>query len=266
MDIMSVVKEHPIPIGIGVVVILLIVFSKGGSGASSNNAGTFLQAQSIAAGSNAQIAEITMHGNIAQGQQSVERNSIAEGAATERASIVAGLFATMVGTGAQVRMNSDNNAIKSQMNLAAQTQSLNQTMVQQAIARETIAAGVKTSGDKLAAQITMQENDNNFKLNAIGLETGGNLALMAKRGDLDAKAMDKQLDFQGKLISANAATLPMILQHQQTMQKASGDLQYQLASIATAADRRIADAKARNIDADTGGDWISNIAKIIAFF
>lgn len=277
MDIMSVVKEHPIPIGIGVVVILLIVFSRGSNGATSSNAGAFLQAQSIAAQSNNQLAEITMRGNIALGQQSVERNHIAMDAATARTGAVAGLFATMVGTNAQVRMNADNNGVKTQQLMLNSNANMLETNAQLAIAKETIAGGIKANADKLAAQIRMGENDNGFKLSAIGAQTSGNLALMQKRGELDAAAtaqninfqkwgIDKNYEFQDKLMTANATTLPALLQHQINMAKIQGDQEYQRLSITTAADRTMANANARNKDADTGGDWISNIAKLFVMF
>lgn len=282
MDIMTVVKEHPVPIGIGVVVILLIVFSRGSSnGAAPNNAGTFLQAQSIAANSNATIAEITMRGNVAQGQQSVERNRIAMDAATARTGQVAGLFATMVGTGAQVRMATDSNAVKSQQQMLAANANMLETSANLSIARDTVAAGIKVNADKLAAQQRLFETDANYKLNALGLQTNGDLRMLEQvgknqianinaQGTVTGNLMDKEFTHTSSMLDKNLAysssTLPSLLQHQQTMLGMQNDIAYQLASIQTAADRKKAEADARKTDSETGKNWVKTVASIFALF
>jgi hypothetical protein len=243
MNIMAVVKEHPVPIGIGVVVILLIVFARGSNGATSSNAGAFLQAQSIAAQSNNQLAEITTRGNIALGQQSVERSRIAMDAATARTGAVSSLFATMVGTNAQVRMNTDNNSVKTQQLMANSNMNALETNAQLSVARDTIAAGIRTSSDKLNAMIRMNENDNNTKLNALGMETSGNLALLQKRGEFDLMALDKQIDLSIK-------TLPAMLQHAETMLNIQGTNAQGLARIMIEPDLLVAKANQDKIRTD----------------
>lgn len=243
MDIMGVVKEHPVPIGIGVVVILLIVFARGSNGATTSNAGAFLQAQSIAANSNNQLAEITTRGNIALGQQSVDRTRIAMDSATARTGMVASLFATMVGTGAQVQMSRDTNAVKSQQQMLASNANMLETGANLKLGQESIAAGIKVNADKLGAMIRMNETDNNTKLTAMGMQTNGDLQKMQLQGQFGLQAMDKEYDY-------NIKTLPQMLQHAETMLNIQGTNSQALARIMIEPDLLVAKANQDKIRTD----------------
>lgn len=182
MSIIAIVKEHPVPIGLGVVVILLLMMSRGGSsttsnsGSSSANVGAFLQSQSIAAQSNAQISALNSQSQIALGLQSVDRFKTAEDAATARMGIVASIFNTQATTGAQLSLNNQNNLVKSQQSMFANKENLALIDSNMQVSKDTIAANIRMNGDKLNASQKAIESDNNFKLAYLGKQTEGSLA------------------------------------------------------------------------------------------
>jgi hypothetical protein len=268
MAIMEFVKAHPVPVGLGVVVILLIVFSRGSSPASNNaaQAGNYLQAQSIAANSNTRLAEIGMTTTIAQGAQSVDNNRIAAVAAGERTGAIASLFATMVGTNAQVQMNNSGNLLKSTQSLYAHQENLVGSANALDAAKTSINANIRMNADQLQTQVRLSENDINGKLSALGMQTSGDLQMLKQLGVNQTDAMKTQGSITSLLMDKNIATLPTLLQHSETMLKISGENAYGLMDLQTSAARTKSRADARNEDAKTAGTWIGNVAKVFAMF
>lgn len=215
-NVITIVKQHPVPIGIGVVVVLLLLMSRGSSAASSgSNVSAYLQAQKIAADSNGQIAALNSQSSVALGAQSVEKMSIQEQAANQRAGLASSLFATLAGVNAQVSMNSNNNAAQTVVASFANQQNMAKISNDFAVQQSTIGANIKINGDKLAAAKDMLESDNNFKLAAIGATSQGDIATIGALSAADLASQDKQNAF-------TLTTMPSLLQHAETMAKITG--------------------------------------------
>lgn len=256
MNVIEVVKAHPIPIGLGVLVILLLVMSKGStSSRAASNAGAYLQSQQTASAANVALAGLNSQTQLGLGAQSVENNRIAADAANTRMGIVGNLFAMSTQANAEVTANRENNLLATYQTSMASKQNILVAENEYDVQKRTIAANVAMNGDKLAAQIRLNEQDNNAKLSAIGLATSGDLALMEKQGSIEGMLLDKNYAFQAK-------TLPTILQHAETMQKIGGSNAAQLASIQTEANRTDAYTRASDAKAQRNKGWLDSIVDI----
>lgn len=242
--IIEAVKAHPVPIVAGVVILLLLM-NRGSAASNGSSAGAYLQAQSIAAGTNVQIASLNTQAGVAFGAQSVEKYSIAEKAATDRAGIVASLFSTVTGVNAQLAAASGENTVKTVVASMTHKENMQSIADKFATDQNTIAANIQINGDKLSAAQKALETDNNFKLKQIGEQTNGVLAMMGK-----------QQDFQ-------LQTLPMALQHEETMAKITGQNALNIVNVTSHAQNTVADANARATNAKTTQGWIGSIANII---
>lgn len=231
MNVMAIIKEHPVPVGIGVVVILLLIISSRNSSSSSGSgAASYLQAQQIATSSNTQMAAINSQASIALGAQSVDRYKIAESAAIERTNIVGNIFATMTGTNAQVTMNNSNNLFKSLQSGYAHAENMDQLDKNFIVQQQAISGNIKMFGDKLSADQTALVTNVNATLNALG----------------QTQAYTER-------------NMPTLLQHSENMAKIAGSNQLAIVTRQTEAANTSADASKNK------SDWgiVSDIGKIV---
>lgn len=240
MEIMSIVKEHPVPIGIGVVVILLIAFSRGSSSSASSGsgAGAYLQSQAIAANSNTQLADINSKERIALGTQSVETNRIAADAATARTAQTNNLFGVLGGLNAQLQMSSDKKLLQSEQQTYSHFENLKAMASNLEMGKATIDASIKVSSNEMAYRLQAQQEDSNLQLNMLG----------------------KQIQGQLDLVHDNATSLPMILQHQESMSKIAGNNAYMMTQadrMRAAAEQDKMRAEAANSISDAVRRWFS---------
>jgi hypothetical protein len=282
INIVEVVKAHPIPIGIGVVVILLIVFSRGSSPSSSgaSNAGAYLQSQQTASSANVALAGLNSQTQVALGAQSVDNNRIAMEAAGQRSGVMAGIFSVMTQANAEVSATNGANTLKSFQTMMASKQNILMAENDYDIQKRTVSAGITMKAADLASQIRMNENDNNTKLSAIGLATNGELNLLREEGTIKSALADKNASLMSlmadKSFDFQAKTMPTVLQHAQNMQQIGGANAQALARITgefglkqteleTYADRRRARADAAKSDWGVVGNVIGGVAKIFGF-
>lgn len=204
MNVIEIVKAHPVPIGIGVVVLILLISSRSSqpSSASVSNAGAFA-AQAQITGMNAQTS-------IALGQQSVERAKINAASAGARTTSATNLFGAIAGMLTQNASNDSNNSIKVMSNAFAHADNQQAFANQLQLGESNINAGIRINADKINGSIRAIQEDNNFKLSEIGAKTQGSLALM--RGDT-INAMDIFAQ-QSPFI---ASTLASQMQHEENM-------------------------------------------------
>lgn len=259
MNVIEVVKAHPVPIGLGVLVILLLVMSKGStSSRAASNAGAYLQSQQMASSANVALAGLNSQTQLGLGAQSVENNRIAADAANTRMGIVGNLFAMTTQANAEVTANRENNLLATYQTSMASKQNILVAENAYDIQKRTIAANVEMNGDKLAAQIRANENDNNTKLSAIGLATSGELALLEKTGSIQSSLADKNYAYQ-------LTTLPMVLQHAETMQKIGGTNAATLANINTEVARINANTNASNAKTARQQSWLGVVGDFLGF-
>jgi len=211
MDIMQVIKDHPVPI-IGGVILLLILSRAGGSSSSSGGSGNAAAAYAA----QSQITGINAQTSIALGAQSVEKAKIAADAATIRSSAAESFMASIAGMANSSMINESNNQVKNITNLYSNQQNLEKIKNDYDIGVKTINANISMNKDKLAAQQKAYETDANFKLASIGATTNGNLAMIGA-------SKDAQLALNAQQNAFTASTLPTLMQQQQTMAKISGD-------------------------------------------
>lgn len=252
MQIIEVVKNHPVPFAIGAIVLILLV-TRGTSTQAAQSNGSALAAASMQ--NNTQLAQINAGTSVSLGAQSSDRYKAAQDAATARTGIMASMFDSLVGSNASVSVSMaginagtvqkaiDAANARSAMELNAQTQ------------QAQISAGISTAANSLAAQVQMHLDDNNNKLSQIGLNTQGNLELMSKAGDISTNQL-------GMNLSAQATSLPMILQSQQEMARITGQNAIQIAQVNTKAADTTAQATKNK------SDWgiVGNIASTIGSF
>lgn len=251
MQIIELVKSHPVPFGIGAVVLLLLVMRSGGSTATAQSNGSALAQASMA--NNTQLAQINAGTSVSLGAQSVEAAKNAQDAATARTGVMASLFNSMVQGNAAVSVGMasvnagtvqkaiDASAAREQMTLNYQAQ------------QSQIQAGVTTAANTLAGQIQMHLDDNNAKLSAIGLTTQGNLDLLAKGGEISTTQL-------GMNLSAQATSLPMILQSTENMARITGGNQLAVVQAQTKAADTTAQAAKNKSDWGIVGNIIGSIA------
>lgn len=234
MQIIEMVKSHPVPFGLGLVVLLLLV-TRGGSTTAAQSNGSALAQQSMA--NNTQLAQINAGTSVALGAQSVDAAKNAQAAALGRTTLATQALTAMVTSNANssvamagVNATSVKNALdastaRTQMQLNNDTQ------------MATITAGQTTAANTLAAQVQMHLDDNNNKLSQIGLTTQGNLALLGLTGQ-NAVTLSAQngangigainaagaisTNQLGMNIASYQTSLPSLLQSTENMAKING--------------------------------------------
>lgn len=222
MNVMSVIKEHPVPIIGGVLLLVILASMRGSSGSAGSNAGMMinagLESQKIATAANAQIAGINGNVAIARGAQNVAAMSEAGKQAVERTAILGDMWKTSISTSAQVQTENARNATT--RFIATKQSEDNQRLAanQLALGQATIDAGVRTSLEKLATDFRMNESNNNTKLSAIGQEIAG-----------QKYAMDVTAAMFGQQMSTNLATVDRNNNTQIALADRTGNTQIALA-------------------------------------
>lgn len=248
MQIIALVKEHPVPFAIGAVVLLLLMMRGGSTQAAQSNGSALAQASMQ---NNTNLAQINAATSVQLGAQSVEAAKNAQDAALARTGVMASMFNNLVTSNASVSVGMagvnagtvakalDASNARNQMELNSQTQ------------QAQIQAGITTAANNLAGQIQMHTDDNNTKLSAIGLATQGQLDLMHLQGDISTTQLGMNID-------ANAKSLPMILQSAQEMARINGGNQLAIVQAQTKAADTTAQA------AKNKSDWgiVGNIASL----
>lgn len=261
MDIVSVVKAHPLPIFGGAVILLILVGMRGSSSSGSNTSGisAAVESQRIATAGNVQIAGINAQAATARGAQGVDayKTQVTENGkqAIARTSMMQGLFTTQVN--ASTTLAVDNNKNMTSRLIAGLNHQDNQTQMADALqlGQYTTDAGVKVAMEKLATDIKVNNSNNDAKLNALGQ------TIASHKYDTDV----------------TAANLPALLQHSENAARIAGSNQQSLAQIQgnfaqiiaglnTQAARTTASANASATDAKTGASWVGTIASIAGLF
>lgn len=243
MQVLEMVKSHPVPFAIGGVVILLVLLSSRSSApsAAGYNANAAMQNSTA-------LAQINAQTSVALGAQATERYNAGQQAALQRSALTAGIFNSMITSNAntqvalagvnatQVKNASDAATARLQVTENAEAQKF-------AAARSAEVAFAKVSSD-LQAHL----DDNNTKMN-----------MLVKQGDINLTLLDRQVRSNEKLADMNNAvyvnTLPQILASQQA-----------LASIQTSAARTAAQAQKNKSDWGIVTDVGSTVAKIFSMF
>lgn len=250
MQIIEIVKSHPVPFAIGAVVLLLLVSRSGSTQAAQSNGSALAQASMA---NNTQLATINAGTSVQLGAQASDRFKAAQDAATTRAGITAGMFDSLVNSNASVSVAMagvnagtvqkaiDAANAREAMNLSAQVQ------------QSQITAGITTAANNLAGTIQMHLDDNNAKLNAIGLTTQGQLDLLAKGGEISTNQL-------GMNLAAQATSLPMILQSTENMARITGSNQLAVVRAQTKAANTTAQANKNKSDWGIVGNVIGSIA------
>lgn len=258
--VLEMVKKHPVPIIGGAVILLLLIARAGSSGGgASSNAGAYLESQRISTAGNAQIAGINANAQIARGAQQVDafkaNLSYAGQLAVSRTALLEKVFSNSVAASTELQLSTDKNQttrlLANLNHQDTQTQMANQLTLGQTA----INAGVKMATDKLGADIQMNQDNNNARLNALG----------------QSLSLDK---YKTDVTSAN---LPMLLQHSENAARIAAANSEAITSInsttaqiisanSTYAARKEADANARAKNAETSQSWISTAFDIGKMF
>lgn len=259
MDVLAIVKEHPIPVVIGVMIVILIVSRSGSSvpASTGSNAALAVRSQELAVQSNSQIAGINSQTAIGLGAQATERYKAGESAAVARTNIAASLVNTSIGALSQQVLGDQANNLKVIQATFARAINNDNLSADAAYKDKVINAGIRMHVDDLNAQTNLQNNDNNFKLAQIGAS-----------GDIQKTLLGMNLEFAGK-------NLPTVLQHSENMARISGANTISLAQATglTATElARIntrpaviqADSAAANSQAQSDQGWLKTGAAIIA--
>lgn len=248
MNVIEVVKEHPIPVVVGVVIILLLMSRGGGASSPGNTAALAVQNNTQIAGINAQTA-------VSLGAQATERYKAGESAAIARMGVASDIFATATNASAAQATNNSANNLKVVQQTFARAMNLDNLQADSENKQRAINAGLLSQQRNLDAQLAAQKNDINFKLNEF-----------TQTIDANGSALDKQLSF-------TKDNLPTLLQHAENMLKIGGSNAQALATIngnttlgvaqyQTDAQRTAADAAANK------SNWgiVSDIGSTIAAF
>lgn len=183
MDIMGFVKQHPVPVGIGFVVLLVVVSASRNSGGSAGSKTAAAAAYATAANAqNAQVMAINSATAQALGAQSVEKFKASESAAVQRQGLATSALTSLAGVSAAIGASSNQTLTQTLQIATAGQVSKDQIAADLEKQTRSINGGIKMNADTLAAQIRLNENDNNFKLAQIGKTTQGNLDLMQMMG------------------------------------------------------------------------------------
>lgn len=233
MDVVSVVKQHPLAIAGGVVVLLLIMgASKGGSGGASSVMGATLQSQSIATQGNVQMAGINADVTKA-------RISAAAAEAAQRTSIIGQIFQTELTTSAQLAgMNVQKN-LQSTLGYLQHADNKQAMENQLALGMRQIDAGTQQTAAKLSAMLQAQAQSGNTQLQG--------LALQLQSGERVGAA---QIDYLKSRDAITAANLPTLLAHSENMSKIAASNAQAIANINTQAARTAANVNAAGAGMD----------------
>jgi hypothetical protein len=243
MDVVGIVKEHPIPIVVGVVILLLLMSRSGGSSGGGGNVAAFAaQANSLAAQTNVQISGINSANQIAMGAQATERYKVGQNAALARAGIASDMFEVMTGAASQQILSNSANTLKITQDVLARQANGDILASNERANTAKINGAIQLNADALSAQIRMNADDNNFKLNEIGAKTNGSIAVMQAGGVIQKDLLNINNAF-------TAANLPTIMQHEENMLKIGGKNQLSIVERQTQADNTRAQA------AKNGSDW-----------
>lgn len=261
MDVIAVVKEHPIPVVIGVVIVILIISRSGGtvSNGSVNSGSLALQSQQLAVQSNTQIAGINSQTAVSLGAQATERYKAGESAATTRAGIAASLVNTSIGALSQQALDDSANNLKIVQATFARAINNDNLAADSLNKQNAINANVQMNVNDIQGQIIRQNSDNNFKLSQIGAATGGSLTLLNAQGQI-------QKDLLGMNLSFTGANLPTILQHQENIAAINGNNAVKLATVNTQASVINANAAADASQTKSDQSWVSTIGNIVGSF
>lgn len=259
MDIIAVIKAHPIPIGIGVVILLLLIRSGGATKTTNSGSSVALQSQQLAVQSNSQIAGINSATSIALGAQSVERYRIGESDALARTQTAASVISTMMG--ATLQRDLTDSAAMNKVVLAGVARSTNSDNIAASLQSQNaeINSKIRINSDTLAAQISRNNSDNNFKLAQIGQQTQGSLAIISGVGTQAQIMADKNNAYA-------ASTLPSLMAHAEAMATITGQNAFQIVQQQTKAANTTADANANAVNTKSDQSWISSIASVIGSF
>ena len=272
MNVVSVIKQHPVPI-IGAAVVLLILVSMRGSSSSTGgqaNVGATLESQRIATAANVQIANINSQSQIARGAQGLAafQTQLSENGkqAVARTSMLSDLFTTNITASTAMQVDTNKNlttrllaGINSQDNQKQMANTLAITQLQ-------TDASVKTSLAKLSTDVAMNQTNNNAKLNAIGMTIEAEkygMSLADQLARFQTSTSDSLTRYQTDVTAKN---LPVIFQNAQAVATINGNTAQALASIATEADRTEAKTQASNAKAERNKGWIDTGIKLISAF
>ena len=186
---MSFIKAHPVPIGIGVVIVLVIVVSSSGGSSSGNSGELSLKSQALqnaanekAMAANSQIAGINAAAGVSLGQQSVEKYKVSEAAALSRTDTAMRALATFVGADSQRAIADKGSLLATTQAAFSHASNIKASQDKLDLGTLVVNSEITKNADTLAAQITLATNDNNFKLNAIGKQTQGDLSKLVQVG------------------------------------------------------------------------------------
>lgn len=262
------VKDHPIPIAIGVVVLLLLM--RGGSKTSSSGSSALAyQSQQLSVQSNTQIAGINSATTLGLGAQSVEKFRIAASDAQARTSVAANVVSSMMG--ATLQRDLADSASTNKVILATFARAANNDTIAGDLEKQklVINGGIRMNADNLNAQILRNNDDNNFKLNEIGAKTQGNLATIAAQ-TLGSVSVIGAIGNQAQIMADKnnaftASTLPTLLQSRENLARITGQNAIQIAQVNTQADNTRAQGEKNASDWGIVTNFVGSIGKIFGF-
>ena len=282
MDIVSVVKAHPLPIIGGAVVILLLVSMRGSSsGSSGSGAGVALESQRIATAANVQVAGINAQAATARGEQQMNifAAQLSENGkqALARTDMMATLFSTNIQASTALEMDQNKNFTTRMLGQLNSQDNQLQMANALTLGTRTIEAGIKTSSDKLAADIEMNNSNNNAKLNGLARTIQGGIDMAYIDSNMQLSKTQTAANLSVYQTDVTARNLPTLLQHSenqarvaaanaQALATISGTTAQILSANATKAANTAADANANKSNSEAAGGWVKTIGSIASLF
>lgn len=258
MDVVSVIKTHPLPIAAGVAVLLLLMAaSRGGSASSGNGAAVAasLQSQSIATQGNTSVAAI----NADVFKTSLSANAQA---AQQRTALIGSIFNSEIATSAQ--LSAANISATTQKSLAFMAHQDNQKALdnQLTLGRAQLDASTAQGAAKLDTALKLSQMSSNTQLQALSLSLQGNHDQAAQmiQGQKDMLGMN--IDYAKSKDAITAANLPTLLQHSENLSKIAASNAQAIASINTTAQVTAAKAAATQSYANTGMDILGSLGSL----
>lgn len=257
MDIVNVIKAHPVPIIGGVIGLIVLIGMRGGSSGSSagNVIGASLESQRIATAANVQISGINAQAATARGAQVSDLYKSQLSAAGEQAKLrtmlMGEMWQTQVGASTTLALDQNKGAVTRLLGAYAHEENMTVAANQLALGQKGIDAGVKMASEKLATDIRLNQDTINGKLSAL-----------AKTTELSKYQTD-----------VTAANLPAMLANSQYMAKIAASNQQALAQMSSNTAQIISanqtqgqKAQANKTDSETAGNWMEIAGTIFSMF
>jgi hypothetical protein len=271
MEVIELVKKHPVAFGAGGLVLLLLLMRGGGSNSGNEAA--------LSAGLAAQKQA---------GAVDVQLTSINAGLAAARTSSMADLWKSTIATNAAVKVANGKNDTAMMIAALMSRDTQYQTDAQLQTQMRAIDAQTSIAVTKLATDITMNKDSWNSKLSGLAMTLDQDSYKTDRYFDFQGTQTDKQMNFNSsntdKLIGLETykmnltdKNLPAILASNQAMMQIQGNTSIALAETNGATAKAIAainqqpantaaNAAADKADDESTQGWISTAATVAAAF